>query len=170
MSHLKVFLIGMPSCGKSTLAKVLSEKIGLKMLDLDKEIIKIENQSINKIFRLKGEKYFREIESKVLSSLIKTNTSFIMATGGGTACFNQNINLINKSGLSIFIDLPIKELEKRLLNDNQRPLFNKNMILKNQLKKIYEKRKIYYEKSKHVISGDNIKTEKVVSIIRKFKS
>lgn len=160
----------MPSCGKSTLAKVLSEKIGLKMLDLDKEIIKIENQSINKIFRLKGEKYFREIESKVLSSLIKTNTSFIMATGGGTACFNQNINLINKSGLSIFIDLPIKELEKRLLNDNQRPLFNKNMILKNQLKKIYEKRKIYYEKSKHVISGDNIKTEKVVSIIRKFKS
>ena len=75
MSHLKVFLIGMPSCGKSTLAKVLSEKIGLKMLDLDKEIIKIENQSINKIFRLKGEKYFREIESKVLSSLIKTNTS-----------------------------------------------------------------------------------------------
>ena len=130
----------MPSCGKSTLAKVLSEKIGLKMLDLDKEIIKIENQSINKIFRLKGEKYFREIESKVLSSLIKTNTSFIMATGGGTACFNQNINLINKSGLSIFIDLPIKELEKRLLNDNQRPLFNKNMILKNQLKKIYEKR------------------------------
>ena len=170
MSHLKVFLIGMPSCGKSTLAKVLSEKIGLKMLDLDKEIIKIEIQSINKIFWLKGEKYFREIESKVLSSLIKTNTSFIMATGGGTACFNQNINLINKSGLSIFIDLPIKELEKRLLNDNQRPLFNKNMILKNQLKKIYEKRKIYYEKSKHVISGDNIKTEKVVSIIRKFKS
>ena len=65
MSHLKVFLIGMPSCGKSTLAKVLSEKIGLKMLDLDKEIIKIENQSINKIFRLKGEKYFREIESKL---------------------------------------------------------------------------------------------------------
>ena len=48
MSHLKVFLIGMPSCGKSTLAKVLSEKIGLKMLDLDKEIIKIENQPLTK--------------------------------------------------------------------------------------------------------------------------
>ena len=58
IKSLKVFLVGMPSCGKSTLGKIVSEKTNLKMIDLDEEIAKLENQSIKKIFELKGESYF----------------------------------------------------------------------------------------------------------------
>ena len=137
---LKVFLVGMPLCGKSTIGKVVAKKLNFKIIDLDTEIIKSENQTIKKIFELNGEKYFREIETQLLDSIINKNKSFIMATGGGTPCFNNNINLINKSGISIYIDTPIKKLEKRLINENERPLLKNNPIQRKVFDKLYNER------------------------------
>ena len=167
---LKVFLVGMPLCGKSTIGKVVAKKLNFKIIDLDTEIIKSENQTINKIFELNGEKYFREIETQLLDSIINKNKSFIMATGGGTPCFNNNINLINKSGISIYIDTPIKKLEKRLINENERPLLKNNPIQRKVFDKLYNERKIYYEKSKFKVSEDNNTVEAIISIIKKFES
>ena len=77
---MKYFLVGMPSCGKSSLAKIIGKEINIQFIDLDKEIEIVEKRSINEIFNLKGEGYFRKIESEVLNSIIKSNKSFIMAT------------------------------------------------------------------------------------------
>ena len=166
---LKVFLVGMPLCGKSTIGKVVAEKLNFKIIDLDTEIIKSENQTIKKIFELNGEKYFREIETQLLNSIINKNKSFIMATGGGTPCFNNNINLINKSGISIYIDTPIKKLEKRLINENERPLLKNNPIQRKVFDNLYNERKIYYEKSKFKVSEDINTVEAIISIIKKFE-
>ena len=119
---MKYFLVGMPSCGKSSLAKIIGKEINIQFIDLDKEIEIVEKRSINEIFNLKGEGYFRKIESEVLNSIIKSNKSFIMATGGGTPCYNDNMKIINNNGISIFLVVKISELETRLKNKKDRPL------------------------------------------------
>ena len=170
IKSLKVFLVGMPSCGKSTLGKIVSEKTNLKMIDLDEEIAKLENQSIKKIFELKGESYFREIENKILNKIINKNKSFIMATGGGTPCFKNNIDLINKSGVSIYIYTSIDKLEKRLTDDTKRPLIKTDFIKKEFVNKLYNKRKVYYKKSKFILSENKNQVEEIISIIDKLKA
>ena len=160
----------MPSCGKSTLGKIVSEKTNLKMIDLDEEIAKLENQSIKKIFELKGESYFRGIENKILNKIIKKNKSFIMATGGGTPCFKNNIDLINKSGVSIYIYTSIDKLEKRLTDDTKRPLIKTDFIKKEFVNELYNKRKVYYKKSKFILSENKNQVEEIISIIDKLKT
>ena len=138
---MKYFLVGMPSCGKSSLAKIIGKEINIQFIDLDKEIEIVEKRSINEIFNIKGEGYFRKIESEVLNSIIKSNKSFIMATGGGTPCYNDNMKIINNNGISIFLDVKISELENRLKNKKDRPLLNRNQDKGQILKKMYDERK-----------------------------
>ena len=125
---MKYFLVGMPSCGKSSLAKIIGKEINIQFIDLDKEIEIVEKRSINEIFNIKGEGYFRKIESEVLNSIIKSNKSFIMATGGGTPCYNDNMKIINNNGISIFLDVKITELETRLKNKKDRPIHERGIL------------------------------------------
>ena len=160
----------MPSCGKSSLAKIISKEINISFIDLDKEIESIEKKSINQIFNIEGEDYFRKIESEVLNSIIKNNTSFIMATGGGTPCYNDNMKIINDNGTSIFIDVKINELENRLKNKKDRPLLNSHQDKIQILKKMYDERKSYYQESNYRVSDIKDQKKEILSIIRQLKS
>ena len=167
---MKYFLVGMPSCGKSSLAKIIGKEINIQFIDLDKEIEIVEKRSINEIFNLKGEGYFRKIESEVLNSIIKSNKSFIMATGGGTPCYNDNMKIINNNGISIFLDVKISELETRLKNKKDRPLLNRYPDKGQILKKIYDERKSYYHESNYTISDIKDQKTEILSIILQLKS
>lgn len=82
----RIYLLGMPGSGKSTLSKQLAKEINYHFLDLDEWIVQHERNSISEIFAIKGEEYFREIERKaLLYSLTLQRT--VIATGGGTPCF-----------------------------------------------------------------------------------
>jgi shikimate kinase len=80
---MKIYLIGMPGCGKSTFGKKAAEQLNMDFIDLDTEIINYRQKSINDIFEQEGEHSFREIESKLLKSITADDDHFIMATGGG---------------------------------------------------------------------------------------
>jgi len=166
---MKYFLVGMPASGKSSLAKIISKEINIQFIDLDKEIEMVEKKSINKIFNLKGEEYFRKIESEVLNSIINSNDSFIMATGGGTPCYNDNMKIINDSGVSIFLDINLNELEKRLKNTKDRPLLDIHEDKKQILKKMYEERKSFYQKSNHTLSEIKDQIKEILLIARQLK-
>ena len=167
---MKYFLVGMPASGKSSLAKMISKEINIQFIDLDKEIEAIEKKSINELFNLKGEDYFRKIETEVLYSIIKSNNSFILATGGGTPCFNNNMKIINDNGVSIFLDVKISELENRLKNKKDRPLLNINQDKGQILKKMYDERKSYYDESNYTIYDIKNQKKEILSIIRQLKS
>ena len=119
---MKIYLIGMPGSGKTTLGRKLAKELLTEFLDLDKEIEKSEGRSVQEIFAEQGEDYFRQIESRVLRDWSASGESFIMATGGGTPCFYNGIEIINQTGMSIFLDTPVAVLISRLEKKTDRPL------------------------------------------------
>jgi shikimate kinase len=154
---MKIFLIGMPGSGKTTLGRQLAEALQLPFIDLDKEIEQHENQTIAEIFATKGEEYFRLIESQKLKHWAWAATAFVMATGGGAPCFHNGIDVINQSGISIFLDLPIREILNRLKNNSTRPLLGLSLREKEEkLKDLLIKRQATYERANIRVQSSDV--------------
>ncbi len=139
--------------GKTTLGKKLAEKISIEFIDLDEIIIKNTGESINNIFNKKGEDFFREEERKALQSMLRKK-SFIMAVGGGTPCFFNNMELMKKTGITIYLKLTPEKIFDRLKGETkQRPLLNKldNESLLEYIKINLEKREKWYLQSEIIL-------------------
>lgn len=150
----------MPGSGKSTLGKEIAAELLLPFIDLDTEIERKELMSIPEVFREKGEDYFRQTESQVLSEWASAEKSFVMATGGGAPCFYNGIDVINNSGLSVFLDVPVDELLKRVKQDINRPLLNTSDLneRKQRLASLYENRLTIYNLAKIKLSNPTKKS------------
>ncbi|HPM31853.1 MAG TPA: shikimate kinase [Chryseolinea sp.] len=146
---MKIYLIGMPGSGKSTLGQLLAERFSLPFVDLDTVIEDQQQKAVSDIFREQGEDHFRLIESQLLLEWAGSEKSFVMATGGGAPCFHQGIDIINQSGMSIFLDVSIDVLLNRLHSKTDRPLLNSiNAEEKDKkLKAIRTSRLICYRKA-----------------------
>jgi shikimate kinase len=119
---MKLFLIGLPGSGKSTIGEALAHRLNLEFVDLDKKIEAREGKIVPEIFATHGEDYFRRVEATLLREWASAAGDFVMSTGGGTPCFFDGINVINDSGLSIFLDEQVDVIVDRLGNDAHRPL------------------------------------------------
>lgn len=121
---MRIYIIGFPGSGKSIFGEMLAKHLGIPFIDLDSKIVERERMPINEIFtRDSGESYFRQVEKEMLESSIASSQQFVMATGGGTPCFHNNISLMNTSGITIFLDVAKPILFDRLLKENtHRPL------------------------------------------------
>ena len=155
--------------GKTTIGKALSERLKIKFIDVDKVIENQESSSINKIFEKKGEIYFRKIE-KIITLKQLENTNCVIALGGG-AFINKDIReKVLKSGITIWLDLEIKELFKRSLSSKKRPLLN-NVNLEKKLNDIYHQRKDVYNLSNYKINCNaQTKSAVVEKIIEIYES
>jgi shikimate kinase len=119
------FLIGFMGSGKTHWGKIWSRVSGFTFVDLDEAIEKKEGKSIADIFEQKGEKYFRKIEAKALRSLAGLNNT-IIACGGGTPCFFENMQWMNEHGMTIYLKTTGPQiLERVLLEQEKRPLLKK---------------------------------------------
>ena len=143
----KFFIVGMPASGKSRLGKYISSMTDLCFIDLDLEIEKKLDSNVKDIFEIKGEKFFRKFETKTLKEIIESESNFILATGGGTPCFNENMSIINNSGVSIFINVKREILHERISRNDKRPLLSGAVSLKKKLSDLYKERIEYYQKS-----------------------
>ncbi|NVO03809.1 MAG: shikimate kinase, partial [Bacteroidetes bacterium] len=119
---MRIFLIGFMGCGKSSFGKRLANKLGLSFVDLDIEIETSKGRSVSEIFALEGEKVFRCYETETLIQNTEKD-NLIISTGGGTPCFNENMDLINSKGISIYLKMSSESLLHRLVNSKkERPL------------------------------------------------
>ena len=108
MNKSSIILIGMMGSGKTTVGKILANKINFKFIDSDDLIEKQEDKSINDIFLLKGENYFRELEKNLISKF--KYKSFVLATGGGLPVFNDNFDKLINIGTIVYLKTSFKEL------------------------------------------------------------
>ena len=159
-------LLGMMGVGKTTLGKIVAKKINLKFIDTDSNIEKKYEMKISEIFKEKGEKFFRlEEEKEVLESLKEVNS--VIALGGG-AFLNKTVREnILKNAISIWLDINLKDLNKRMKWSSKRPLLN----IENKQKKInelYDKRKNIYKLANHKIDCDNLDKKNIVKKIITF--
>lgn len=164
----KIFLVGMMGSGKSYWTKFLSKKIKTGGYDLDYLIESNEEKTIAEIFAEDGEEYFRKQEAKILR-WFKEKKGFVLGTGGGTPCFSDNMDWMNKHGLTIFIDAPIEQLVERLKPEkDHRPLI-KNLSDDALFRFLTDKRKerlAFYQQAKIHLTGDDINERNFIKIIK----
>jgi len=148
-SFSKIYLIGFMGSGKSYLSRNLSRLSGFPFVDLDELIIERQKKSINDIFQQFGEAFFRKEEASVLRHTEHWQKT-IIACGGGTPCFGDNMDWMNRNGLSIFIDPDMQVLLQRLqLGMDRRPLVKDKSLEEIQafIETKMKERRPFYEKA-----------------------
>ena len=165
-----IFLIGFMGAGKSTIGKKLAHRLGLTFFDLDKLIEAKAGCSISDIFKFLGETAFREMEQACLQTF-QTKDHFLLACGGGTPCFYDNLSVMKNQGLVVYVDLQESVLFERLSKAKKiRPsivgMDEKQLkeFISNQLKV----RMSFYEQADLTISGLSINVSVIVEQIEQF--
>jgi shikimate kinase len=151
-----IFLIGMPSSGKSTLGRQIAKSLGYEFIDLDIRIEIAEGKKIAEIFSLNGEEYFRKTENQQLKKIPK-DSKMVVATGGGTPCYHDGLSYIKENGISIFLDVKPEMLVERMKvsKKNERPLFDlENKSLFETVSEKYNERLTIYQKADITVEGD----------------
>lgn len=151
-----IFLCGFMGCGKSTHGKKIARLLKMSFVDLDKYIQEKENKTIQFIFDHEGETEFRKLESHYLNEIINSDSGSVISLGGGTVCFNSNLNIIKEKGILVYIQMPPEALSDRLQNSKQKRPLLKNITSENLLSFIREKlkeRDEYYLQADIIING-----------------
>jgi shikimate kinase len=164
----KIFLIGFMGSGKSTTGKQLASRLTWSFMDLDEQIENLTGMKIPEIFSQKGEPYFRQIESEVLRKTIPESKT-IISTGGGTPCYEDNMDFMLANGLTVYLRMTPSRLKIRLLNStHERPLL-KNIDEKSLSDFIAQKlteREKWYRRAEIKINGFNTDISYLYSLIK----
>lgn len=165
---MRIILVGFMGVGKTTHGKKLASNFGFEFVDLDKYIENKHKASISFIFNLIGEHGFRIIEHRSLIEALQKD-NIILSTGGGTPCFFDNMRIITRSGISIYLHLDSKVILNRLINSKKkRPLIEKlsEKDLLDFIKSQLSEREKYYNLAKFRIDALNLSIKELVEKIR----
>lgn len=139
---MKIYLVGFMGSGKTTVGRELAARIDAPFFDLDELIESAEKMSIKDVFAQKGEPYFRKRERDLLRSTRHLDSA-VIATGGGTFTFDENIQFIQSEGLSVYLSAPYALLRSRIGAKEDRPLFRDDL----STHELYANRIRYYRMS-----------------------
>lgn len=165
---MKIFFIGFMGSGKTHWGRLLSQKLGLPFFDLDEQVSAHAGKSIPEIFSADGEEHFRLLEKEVLYIITESHDSFVMACGGGTPCYYNNIDYINQAGTSVWINTPLKNLYQRLILEKEKRPLIKNLSdeqLRSFISRKFADRKIYYEQAAIKIEEEPLELDKLIEKI-----
>lgn len=163
-----ISLAGYMGSGKSHIAKILSDKTGFKLIDLDKEIISRNKSTIAEIFSKKGEIFFRKQEREILEEILATQNNAVLSLGGGTPAYYNNMEVINSSSMSIFLRTSVTTLSERLKKQKaKRPLIaniSDDDLPEFIAKHLFE-RNPFYSKCRFTVDTDRKEPEEIVEEI-----
>ena len=165
---MKIFLIGFMGSGKTHWGRLLSEKLNIRFFDLDEQVASQEGKPINEIFAEKGEEYFRLLEKDTLHIITESQESFVMACGGGSPCYFNNIDYMNNSGTTVWLNTRLDVLFNRLLKEKEhRPLLRNlsDAQLKQFILKKFSERRIYYEQADLVVEESEASVDSLIQHI-----
>ena len=157
---MKIVLLGYMASGKTSIGKKLAKMLNVPFVDLDDLISEKEKLSIQNIFKIKGEIYFRKKEIESLNEILLQKDNFILAVGGGTPCYGSNISVINNNSTSIYLKSSLQSIYNRLSDKKKkqkRPLISEinNKELKEFIAKHLFERSPFYEQAHYTVETDN---------------
>lgn len=154
--------------GKSTVGRMLADRMDLPFYDLDKCIEQQEGQSIPEIFEAEGEKGFRRREQQALLDVIREKKG-VVALGGGTLQNQHLLDHLKVNGLLVYVSVPLDTILDRIGGDTGRPLLvdekgapKPHSVLGHELQELYEQRKPYYEQAEVTIHADRYNSPPVL--------
>ncbi len=156
-----IYIVGFMCSGKSTVGKILADRLSLSFVDVDEEIEKQYKKKIKDIFKEKGESFFRELERKKIEE-ISNRKNLVVSTGGGLGANLGNMNLMKKTGIVIWLKVPFAEIIKRCGKDTERPLLQ---LPEDKLKNLFIEREDIYRLADITIDTHGKKPEDIVSEI-----
>lgn len=159
-----IVLIGMSGCGKTTVGKLLKDKMNLAYIDMDEYIVEKEGRTIPEIFS-EGEQVFRAIETAAAQELSDLSGT-IISTGGGIIKNPVNMDMLRKNSVIIFLDRSVEEIQ-RDIDVSGRPLLKNNV---EALYKLYHERYELYKKYSDIIIPNNGEVETVLDKIAEIFS
>lgn len=157
----RVFLVGYMGAGKTTIGKVLSKMAGLTFIDLDYYIEARFRKSVSQLFAERGEEGFRTIERNMLHEVAEFE-DVLISTGGGTPCFFDNMAFMNQQGTTIYLQVSVEELAKRLeLCKHTRPVLRNRSgdALKVFVEDSLSSRLSFYEQAQIHFQADDLMTD-----------
>ena len=166
---MKIILVGYMASGKSTIGKLLSESLHIPFYDLDDLIENNLNLKINEVFEQKGELFFRKLEHQLFVELLENDEDIIISTGGGTPCYFNNHELLQKEDVvSIYLKASIDTLFNRLVDEkHKRPLIahlNKEETKEFIAKHLFD-RSFYYNQATFKVNVDTKSIDEIVAEI-----
>lgn len=158
---MRIYIIGMPGSGKTTIAKHLAQALNYTYYDLDAMIEKEALLFIEDIFEKYGEDVFRRLETEALERIPEGD--YVIACGGGIVTKKQNKALMN--GLKIYLDTDLDVIKERLSHDYQRPLLKKKT-----LEQLFDERYLKYQDFADAVVSNNVDIDTTVKVIIKYLS
>lgn len=155
-----ILLIGFMGTGKSTVSTYLKKAFDMDVIEMDQVIAKREQMSISDIFKIKGEEYFRDLETNLLIEMqAKTNT--VISCGGGVPMRERNVAEMKKNGKVVLLTASAETILKRVKNNHDRPLLegNKNVEF---ISELMEKRREKYEAAADIVIQTDGKNKKEI--------
>ena len=164
----KIFLTGYMASGKSSTGEKLANQLNYEFIDLDKFVEQEYKMTIPEIFSSKGEKEFRAMEHNALKKVIeKENT--VIACGGGTPCYYNNMDLMNNNGTTVYLKLSVDSLVNRLMTAKEkRPLIlNKDeKQLREFVNRQLEKREDVYHQAQYTVKAKDLNVNELASFVK----
>lgn len=161
-----IYLVGFMGTGKTTVGKILAEKLGREFVEMDEEIEKEEGKKIVDIFRQNGESYFRKIEKEVLKR-IASCFNLVVSCGGGVIVDKENLKILKETGVVICLKAKPSIIYERTKKTKERPLLNVPDPLK-KIKELLAKRAPFYAKADYFVDTSTLTPEEVSEEIIKI--
>ncbi len=159
---MKIALVGYMASGKSAMGRAVSAALGMRHIDLDSYIERVEGRSIPDIFKESGERGFREIESRCLREVLEGGEDLVLSLGGGTPIWGDNMDYITGKSSVIYLCASVMTLVDRLSRSrNPRPLVvgKSREELIDYVRENIEKREPYYKKAHYTVSVETLSIE-----------
>ena len=164
-SNKNIVLVGMMGSGKSSIGKLLSRKTGLDFIDIDALIEKKENKSITEIFKVNGEKYFRDLEEKISIKKLQEYNN-VISLGGG-AFLNAKIRKKSSlNSITVWLNWKTSTLIDRIKDSKKRPVVTN--LKTNEIKDLIEERSKIYNSSDYKVNCDKLSKSEIVDKIKDF--
>ncbi|MDH5429892.1 MAG: shikimate kinase [Nitrospirota bacterium] len=162
---MNIILIGYRGTGKSTVAKILGQRLGRQVISTDAEIVKEAGQSIPQIVEQFGWDHFRQLETQMCQKL-QDQTNLVVDTGGGLILKEENANILKANGRIFWLTAEVATIVKRISGDTQRPSLSGTKTFVEEIEDILKERTPKYQAAaNHVISTDQLSPKQIADSI-----